>query len=308
MQVYQYDAATIGFFKDRDNFGYKQEEFSDDSQEELTYSSLQLDTLMQNIGQNTVKVSKKSPQNKSAKRNRSDVSVRREEFWQSMFEELVDFKRQHGHCNVLKSKKEGKLGIWVSNQRRSYRSNTLSADRVRQLNEIGYEWKSLEQMKNDKQVHHEKSASVVSFAANDSETETEDETEDYFAEEFGRFLVEQNFLKQSPDPKRYEVVVDNQDFMDDEEDYEFVDSIDDRPRKKRSLSPKDGEDRWMVKYNELKEFKQAYGHLDVHYLHHSKELYNWMYKCRAARKSGKLSEERTKLLEELGFDWSLKRF
>jgi hypothetical protein len=302
MQAFQFDTARMGFYKDRRDFASKDELL--DGIPSHNISNMQIDNLIDNIEDGTVKLSKQSFKG-SPKRNRSEVSIRREEFWQSMFEELVDYKKKHGHCNVLKSKKEGKLGIWVSNQRRSFRSHTLSADRVRQLNEIGFEWKSVEQKKKDKQIRCEKSATEVSYESVDSEVETEDETEDYFAEEFGRYLVEQNFLRHSSNG--FEVVADNQDYMD-EEDYEFTDSIDDRPRKKRNLSKMGSEDRWMKRYEELKEFKQTYGHLDVHYLHHSKELYNWMYKCRAARKSGTLHEERIKLLEELDFDWSLKRY
>jgi Helicase associated domain len=64
--------------------------------------------------------------------------------WDKRFEELCEWKRLHGHCNVP-TQTSGSLGRWVSKQRiqMTYRKNgeysQLSDDRIEKLNSIGTE-------------------------------------------------------------------------------------------------------------------------------------------------------------------------
>jgi len=61
--------------------------------------------------------------------------------WEERFAELVAFKNTHGHCNVPFSWSENpQFGKWVSRQREIFTREKLSDDRVRRLNEIGFEW------------------------------------------------------------------------------------------------------------------------------------------------------------------------
>ncbi|EJK44240.1 hypothetical protein THAOC_37237, partial [Thalassiosira oceanica] len=61
-----------------------------------------------------------------------------EEKWNARFKELLDYKSEHGDCNVLD--KHGKLGKWVSLQRSAYLANSLGQDRIERLNSIGFKW------------------------------------------------------------------------------------------------------------------------------------------------------------------------
>mmetsp|Transcript_17957 Transcript_17957/g.41924 ORF Transcript_17957/g.41924 Transcript_17957/m.41924 type:complete len:269 (+) Transcript_17957:252-1058(+) len=61
-----------------------------------------------------------------------------EEKWNARFKELLDYKSEHGDCNVPYN--HGKLGTWVSNQRQAYVANSLAHDRVNRLNSIGFKW------------------------------------------------------------------------------------------------------------------------------------------------------------------------
>ena len=63
------------------------------------------------------------------------------EQWESRYNALVNFKKHEGHCNVAqKYEIDGvKLGSWVSTQRRL--KHTLSEDRIRRLNSLGFIWK-----------------------------------------------------------------------------------------------------------------------------------------------------------------------
>jgi hypothetical protein len=64
-----------------------------------------------------------------------------DELWNVRYEELVEFKRQKGHCNVpRKFQHNEQLGRWVSTQRQFYNQEKLSEARVTKLEEIGFEW------------------------------------------------------------------------------------------------------------------------------------------------------------------------
>eukprot|EP00579_Thalassiosira_antarctica_P031831 CAMPEP_0201996616 /NCGR_PEP_ID=MMETSP0905-20130828/3777_1 /ASSEMBLY_ACC=CAM_ASM_000554 /TAXON_ID=420261 /ORGANISM="Thalassiosira antarctica, Strain CCMP982" /LENGTH=86 /DNA_ID=CAMNT_0048552063 /DNA_START=103 /DNA_END=360 /DNA_ORIENTATION=+ len=65
-----------------------------------------------------------------------------EKEWNEKYDLLVEYKKEHGHCNVpTKDIINGhKLGRWVDNQRRLYNKGTLLHDRLHRLNEIGFNW------------------------------------------------------------------------------------------------------------------------------------------------------------------------
>eukprot|EP00934_Nitzschia_sp_Nitz4_P002108 Nitzschia sp. Nitz4//scaffold256_size27904//11125//14572//NITZ4_008168-RA/size27904-snap-gene-0.11-mRNA-1//-1//CDS//3329544408//2108//frame0 len=71
--------------------------------------------------------------------------------WEMRFQELVTFKRVHGHCNVPSSHENHKLSVWVQGQRRQYKlleedssrqsSQAMNPERIARLDEIGFTWK-----------------------------------------------------------------------------------------------------------------------------------------------------------------------
>ncbi len=63
--------------------------------------------------------------------------------WESLFERLLAFRQQHGHCQVPKGKgADHVLARWVRQQRNHHRLNTLLAERQRRLEEVGFDWAS----------------------------------------------------------------------------------------------------------------------------------------------------------------------
>ena len=67
----------------------------------------------------------------------------RDSAWELRFEELKAYRRQHGHCQVpSRSKKYPSLGHWVSHQRVLHRSGRLNSARTRRLKQIGFDWVS----------------------------------------------------------------------------------------------------------------------------------------------------------------------
>ena len=68
------------------------------------------------------------------------------ERWESMYKNLVAYRRAHGHCRVSVSPKEwSSLGMWVGRQRVARREGKLSAERVLRLEKLGFVWELWEE-------------------------------------------------------------------------------------------------------------------------------------------------------------------
>jgi len=61
--------------------------------------------------------------------------------WEVRFQQLKEFKEEHGHCDVPQNFPGG-LGGWVANQRSKKRSQLLDAGRIQKLGELGFGWGS----------------------------------------------------------------------------------------------------------------------------------------------------------------------
>jgi superfamily II DNA or RNA helicase len=59
-------------------------------------------------------------------------------YWEQMYGALVAFKEANDHCDV--STRHSTLGHWVNNLRNKKRLGTLSADRIAELNGLGFVW------------------------------------------------------------------------------------------------------------------------------------------------------------------------
>ena len=60
--------------------------------------------------------------------------------WEIRFQQLVDYKRVHGNCNVpIKYNANPQLGNWVRQQRT--KKETMSEEKRKRLNSIGFTWK-----------------------------------------------------------------------------------------------------------------------------------------------------------------------
>ena len=60
------------------------------------------------------------------------------ETWEVMFGRMVEYKKEHGHCDV--AARNGKLGRWVAHQRSSRNQGRLKPALEEKLNSIGFRW------------------------------------------------------------------------------------------------------------------------------------------------------------------------
>ncbi|KAL9180410.1 hypothetical protein ACHAXT_008380 [Thalassiosira profunda] len=66
--------------------------------------------------------------------------------WDKKYGELLDYKKEHGHCNVPATHRHSKLGNWVGKQREEYKrmkdkkSSQLDMYRIEKLNAVGFKW------------------------------------------------------------------------------------------------------------------------------------------------------------------------
>ncbi len=66
-------------------------------------------------------------------------------FWEDMFRLLVDYKREHGHCNVPRQWETNlNLANWVSNQRQAKKRGKLSLQQIDRLDDLGFLWNPFE--------------------------------------------------------------------------------------------------------------------------------------------------------------------
>jgi hypothetical protein len=71
----------------------------------------------------------------------SRVSKYYTDAWFTRYNELMEYKRETGNCDVPKGYKPNlQMGKWVHKQRERFKDKLLSEDRIAKLNEIGFVW------------------------------------------------------------------------------------------------------------------------------------------------------------------------
>jgi hypothetical protein len=63
------------------------------------------------------------------------------EVWMKRYNELVEYRREFGNCNVpVKYQSQTLLGEWVRRQRQHFKNKSISEERINKLNAIGFAW------------------------------------------------------------------------------------------------------------------------------------------------------------------------
>ncbi|SDB27517.1 Superfamily II DNA or RNA helicase [Ruminococcaceae bacterium FB2012] len=204
--------------------------------------------------------------------------------WESHYILLCKYKEKYGHINVPASYViDGvRLGSWVAEQRRMFRDNTLNEYRKEKLDKLGMVWKlpdAWEQRYLLAKKYYEEYGNIN--VANDLA---------YEGVWLCRWLNEQRLIGEGK-------------------------------RKGKSLTSEQKqklEALGMVfgKTNRLMKWEERYSEAKAYYLSHhcliidigytkanGEKLINWIYNQRTARRRGKLSSERIRMLDAIGMVW-----
>ncbi|EAY23914.1 helicase associated domain-containing protein [Microscilla marina] len=198
--------------------------------------------------------------------------------WEARYEQLLKFRAKYGHCNVVTSDIEEWSGLisWVQEQRRKYKENILSPDQITQLEKVGFVWSALEDvwMKSYEELCLYKEKHGHCFPS----------LKDPSTKSLGLWVRTQRLMKASLLPHRLELL--NEIGFDWQQEAGRA------------------KEKWMVKYKELKEYKNKHGHFIIPQSDRSlKSLRMWFFGQRSRFKQGKLSSSRVELLDKLGVEW-----
>ena len=203
-------------------------------------------------------------------------SANRSEQWNARYRELEAFKAEHGHCSV--PQKLGTLGGWVNSQRTARNSGTLTEERVRKLDDIGFNWGTARGRRGTPMSWDDRLAELITYKT-----------------EHGHCNIPQSLgsLGKWVDNQRHQK---RKGKLSDE-----------RVRKLNDIefqwSPHNSLPTWDERLVELVQFKADHGHCGVS-RRKMKSLAAWVESQRSRRKKGKLAEDRIKKLDVLGFEWN----
>lgn len=188
--------------------------------------------------------------------------------WDRRHKELIQFKKENGHCNVPKTNEL--LNTWCRTQRQNFANGILTKERKQNLDAIGFSWdlgiefqwnKKFEELVEFKNYHGHCSLTEASGA-------------------LGRWCGTQRVYH-----KKRTLSTDHTDKLN---------SI--------GFEWNPIHSRWSNMYNKLVEFKNENGHCKI--AQEDGMLGGWCGFQRMRWRKGKLSSDRISLLNKIGFEWT----
>ncbi|MHB1350894.1 MAG: DEAD/DEAH box helicase [Desulfobulbaceae bacterium] len=204
--------------------------------------------------------------------------------WEDRYQELIDFKAKHGHCNVpFAYDEKPKLGAFVNAMRNLYTAGSLSKQRVELLERCGFQWSA----RTDKWEN--RYDQLLAFRAAHGHCNVPYNSDN---PQLSNWVSQQRHRK-----KAGKLTAEREKLLDE---IGFTWTVLDFDGVKPT-------DLWNVRYKQLLEFKQKHGHCKVPYnFPDNPQLGGWVGKQREQRKLNKLTPERERLLDEIGFLWSVR--
>lgn len=214
-----------------------------------------------------------------------------EMLWERRYRELLLYKERFGHTRVPAGWKENaSLGAWHFHQRKLQRTGKLSAERIRMLEAIGFEWDAQPWLQRSRM---EQTAETWQRYYQELIT---------FRERFGHCRVPSSSQESRALAKW--VTLQRQQYLDGKLSAERSDRLE-----ALGFVWKPGrialDVLWERRFAELTEYHRRFGH--THVPAKWKEnpvLGSWHWQQRKLRRDGTLSAERIAKLEALGFDWA----
>ncbi len=193
--------------------------------------------------------------------------------WDEIYGRLVAFSQLHGHSNVPQVYPPDRaLGHWVSEQRARARSGTLDLDRIGQLNKLGFSWNTRVTL------WEEMFQCLVAFKDKHGHVNV-------------RAMFSDTRLANWFIAQRHRKTIGK--------------LSEDRVKLLTQLGVQwDPQvSRWDRMFTVLCSFVETNGHSHVSSRDPNRKLVDWVANVRTRYKEGKLSVERIKLLEQIGFKW-----
>lgn len=201
-------------------------------------------------------------------------------YFETMFQALLEYKQAHGGCLVPQRLTENrKLAEWVSEQRMAHNRERLAPERVRRLDEAGFEWDPVGTR------WEEMFQQLVEFKKEHGHTNVPQRSGKYA--ELGTWVRNQRAAKLYNRP----IITGRGKRLDE---IGFVWRLVAR-------------DAWERMLERLVEFKKIHGHCKVpQKCDQDKRLGKWVNTQRTRFKRGKLEPDRIHQLDEVGFVWNTK--
>ncbi|MEU0215572.1 Helicase associated domain protein [Streptomyces sp. NPDC006265] len=208
-----------------------------------------------------------------------------DEAWQQAYQYACAYRERHGHLDVPSAyvgSDAFRLGTWIGNQRKARREDRLSADKIRALEDLGIVWDPLE-AKWERGL-----AEARSYKDRYKDLRVHAKYESPSGYKLGGWIADQRKARAQGRLAQHRV--------------EKLDAI--------GMAWAVPDDTWKVAYRDLRSYREENGHLDLPQDFISTSginLYSWAATQRTVRASGKLSEERQRLLDGIDFPWDLER-
>ncbi len=202
-------------------------------------------------------------------------------YWEEMFTMLKEYKDKQGNCNVPQRwKANEQLGSWVNAQRQYYRKgiSILSKDQIKRLEDIGFVWDTLK-------TRWEELFEVLKK----------------YKKDHGDCNVPTNWTENMQLSNWVAVQRRN---------YKNKILTDDNINCLENIGFEWGvlESQWEEMFEELKKYKENHGNCNVpKYWSKNKRLGNWVSVQRSKYKNGKLGDDNINRLENIGFEWKVRK-
>jgi predicted helicase len=221
--------------------------------------------------------------------------------WDIWYGKLIKYKEQFGDCNVPSTWTENKpLARWVSHQRKYYRDGILSENRIKRLEDIGFVWELLES--NWEEMFDE----LIEYKKNHGDCNV---PQNYVVNDLKLGIwvsIQRINYRNGKLSKAYIERLEDIGFELTSHRVEGDKKRQEERREKRWEEMREA--RWKEMFNALKEYKKNHGDCNVpDSCAENKQLANWVCVQRTIYQIRKLSKDRTKRLEDVGFVWNIRK-
>ncbi len=213
-----------------------------------------------------------------------DCTILQEEYWLEKFDQLEQYKKRYGDCQVpVNWKKNPSLGTWVSTQRTLAKKGKLDPVKKKKLEDTGFVWSN--------------EAWKLQLRKYDDQWKRNYQRLEAYKKQYGEIQVS---IRIDWPLERWTCIQRKEKQTGKLADWKI------KKLERIGFAWNIHESYWMKMYDQLVLFKEKYGHARVpYYWEENPQLGHWVSRTR--RKVYELTEEQTDLLNKAGFHWHIVR-